>query len=148
MKKNAQAWKQFYSGDVSGKGAPRNQELRFFLTTFLAYLLPLRGNGIAAAKHFPMGAFNFFAGAVLSLRAAAITRAPRPPRETLKIMTRCKCRRIDIELCIYVCIYSVFRPILILEYPRETQSNTLVIASFRFVHLGFNKIYKRINANS
>jgi hypothetical protein len=61
MKKNAQAWKQFYSGDVSGKGAPQNQELRYFLTTFLAYLLPLSGNGIAAAKHFPTGgSIQFF----------------------------------------------------------------------------------------
>lgn len=35
---NTQAWKQFYSDGVSERGAPRNQELRFFLTTFLAYL--------------------------------------------------------------------------------------------------------------
>lgn len=79
---NTQDWKQFYSGGVSERGAPRNQELRFFLTTFLAYLCRLRGNGVAAAKHFPAEAFNFFAAvAALFLllgrtAAAAIIRDP------------------------------------------------------------------------
>lgn len=58
---------------------PRNQELRFFLTTFLAYLCQLRGNGVAAAKHFPAEAFNFFAAAALFLQTVAIIRAPRFP---------------------------------------------------------------------
>lgn len=96
-KKYTRAWKQFYSG-ISGRGASRNQKLRFFLTMFLAYLCRCAEIALPRQNIFRCSGIQFFCHRCpFSPNYRSI---PRFPREMSKDLRSAADAESNAELCV------------------------------------------------